>query len=131
MFERSRLFRLIVDEVDKTLYQADMDIGRLYAELVDDSATSERIYQKIANEYALTRRMITEVNGGLKLSQRFPAFKRHFDRIRPQMDSIHRLQVQLLREVRAKEPAPEKPKRAVNALLLSINCISSGLGWTG
>jgi phosphoenolpyruvate carboxylase len=131
MFERSRLFRLIVDEVDKTLYQADMDIGRLYAELVEDSATSERIYQKIANEYALTRRMITEVNGGLKLSQRFPAFKRHFDRIRPQMDSIHRLQVQLLREVRAKEPAPEKPKRAVNALLLSINCISSGLGWTG
>ena len=47
------------------------------------------------------------------------------------MDSIHRLQVQLLREVRAQDGATAKPKRAVNALLMSINCISTGLGWTG
>ncbi|MEO5325688.1 phosphoenolpyruvate carboxylase [Mesorhizobium sp. CC13] len=131
MFERSRFFRLVVDEVDKGLYQTDMDIGRLYAGLVQDHETGERIYRKIAAEYALTRKMISEVNGGLKLSERFPAFKRHFDRIRPQMDSIHRLQVQLLREVRSKDGATAKPKRAVNALLLSINCISAGLGWTG
>ncbi|MEJ6782954.1 phosphoenolpyruvate carboxylase [Aminobacter sp. Piv2-1] len=131
MFERSRFFRLVVDEVDKGLYQTDMDIGRLYAGLVQDRETGERIYRKIAAEYALTRKMISEVNGGLKLSERFPAFKRHFDRIRPQMDSIHRLQVQLLREVRSQDGATAKPKRAVNALLLSINCISAGLGWTG
>jgi len=99
--------------------------------LVQDREVGERIYAKISAEYALTRRMISEVNGGLKLSERFPAFKRHFDRIRPQMDSIHRLQVQLLREVRAQDGATAKPKRAVNALLLSINCISAGLGWTG
>ena len=131
MFERSRFFRLVVDEVDKGLYQTDMDIGGLYAGLVQDRETGERIFRKISAEYALTRGMISEVNGGLKLSERFPAFKRHFDRIRPQMDSIHRLQVQLLREVRAQDGATAKPKRAVNALLLSINCISAGLGWTG
>ena len=131
MFERSRFFRLVVDEVDKGLYQSDMDIGCLYAGLVQDREVGERIYRKISAEYALTRRMISEVNGGLKLSERFPAFKRHFDRIRPQMDSIHRLQVQLLREVRAQDDATANPKRAVNALLLSINCISAGLGWTG
>ncbi|WP_353643253.1 phosphoenolpyruvate carboxylase [Mesorhizobium sp. WSM2239] len=131
MFERSRFFRLVVDEVDKGLYQSDMDIGRLYAGLVQDREVGERIHRKISAEYTLTRRMISEVNGGLKLSERFPAFKRHFDRIRPQMDSIHRLQVQLLREVRAQDGATTKPKRAVNALLLSINCISAGLGWTG
>lgn len=131
MFERSRFFRLVVDEVDKGLYQSDMDIGCLYAGLVQDREVGERIYRKISAEYALTRRMISEVNGGLKLSERFPAFKRHFDRIRPQMDSIHRLQVQLLREVRAQDGATANPKRAVNALLLSINCISAGLGWTG
>ncbi|MBA8908056.1 phosphoenolpyruvate carboxylase [Aminobacter ciceronei] len=131
MFERSRFFRLVIDEVDKGLYQSDMDIGKLYAGLVQDREVGERIYAKISAEYALTRRMISEVNGGLKLSERFPAFKRHFDRIRPQMDSIHRLQVQLLREVRAQDDATVNPKRAVNALLLSINCISAGLGWTG
>ncbi|TGV63326.1 phosphoenolpyruvate carboxylase, partial [Mesorhizobium sp. M2D.F.Ca.ET.160.01.1.1] len=120
-----------VDEVDKGIYQTDMEIGRLYAGLVQDREVGERIYGKIATEYLLTRKMIAEVNGGLKVSQRFPTFKRHFDRIRPQMDSIHRLQVQLLREVRAQDGSTAKPKRAVNALLLSINCISTGLGWTG
>jgi phosphoenolpyruvate carboxylase len=131
MFERSRFFRLIVDEVDKGLYQTDMEIGRLYAGLVQDPELSERIYRKIAAEYALTRKTIAEINGGLKVSQRFPAFKQHFDPIRPQLDGIHRLQVQLLREVRAQDGSTAKPKRAVNALLLSINCISTGLGWTG
>jgi phosphoenolpyruvate carboxylase len=131
MFDRSRFFRLIVDEVDKGLYQTDMEIGALYAGLVEDSQSSDRIYRKIAAEFALTRKMIAQVNGGAKLSERFPAFKRHFDRIRPQMDSIHRLQVQLLREVRAQDGATAKSKRAVTALLLSINCISAGLGWTG
>jgi phosphoenolpyruvate carboxylase len=127
MFERFRFFRLVVDEVDKVLYQTDMEIARLYAELVQDREVSDRIHAKIAAEFALTCQMIARVNGGRALPERFPAFKRDFDRVRPQMDSIHRLQVQLLREVRA----GNAPKRAVNSLLLSINCISAGLGWTG
>ena len=131
MFERSRFFRLMVDEVDKTLYQADMEIGRLYAGLVADLETGARIHRKIAGEYALTRRMIGEITGGIDLSLRFPAFKGHFDRIRPEMDNIHRLQVTLLQEVREQAAAVPNPKRAINALLLSINCISAGLGWTG
>ncbi|WP_085462644.1 phosphoenolpyruvate carboxylase [Mesorhizobium australicum] len=131
MFERSRFFRLIIDEVDKGLYQSDMEIGRLYAGLVQDREAGERIYRKIAAEFVLTRKMIATVNGGVKLSERFPAFKRHFDRIRPQMDSTHRLQVQLLREVRTQDSAAATPKPATTALLFSINCISAGLGWTG
>jgi phosphoenolpyruvate carboxylase len=131
MFERSRFFRLVVDEVDKTLYQADMEIGRLYAGLVSEPETGERIHRKIAAEYELTRKMIGEITGGVDLSTRFPAFKRHVDRIRPQMDDIHRLQVKLLHEVRTQDTTAPSPRRAVNALLLSINCISAGLGWTG
>ncbi|WP_292428858.1 phosphoenolpyruvate carboxylase [Mesorhizobium sp.] len=131
MFERSRFFRLVVDEVDKTLYQADMEIGRLYAGLVSEPDTGERIHRKISGEYELTRRMIGEITGRVDLSTRFPTFKRHVDRIRPQMDDIHRLQVKLLHEVRTQDTAAPSPKRAINALLLSINCISAGLGWTG
>lgn len=131
MFERSRFFRLVVDEVDKTLYQADMEIGRLYAGLVSDPETGERIHRKIATEYELTRKMIGEITGGVDLSTRFPAFKRHVDRVRPQMDDIHRLQVKLLHEVRTQDTSAPSPRRAINALLLSINCISAGLGWTG
>ncbi|WP_245436682.1 phosphoenolpyruvate carboxylase [Mesorhizobium tamadayense] len=131
LFERSRFFRLVIDEVDKTLYQADMDIGRQYAGLVSDREVGERIYRKIAAEYALTSRMIGDIAGGTDFSLRFPAFKRNFDRIRPEMDSIHALQVTLLQEVRERAKASSGSQRAVNALLLSINCISAGLGWTG
>ncbi|MGI9388303.1 MAG: phosphoenolpyruvate carboxylase, partial [Methyloligellaceae bacterium] len=33
MFQNSQVFRLVIDEVEKTLYQADMDIAGLYASL--------------------------------------------------------------------------------------------------
>lgn len=131
MFERSRFFRLIIDEVDKTLYQADMEIGRLYAGLVSDSDTGERIFRKIEAEYHLTSTMVRSIVGDTDFAARFPAFKRNFDRIRPEMDSIHALQVKLLQEVRAQAANASPSKRPVNALLLSINCISAGLGWTG
>ncbi|TPK66868.1 phosphoenolpyruvate carboxylase [Mesorhizobium sp. B2-4-15] len=129
MFEHSRFFRLIVDEAEKTLYQSDMGIARLYAGLVSDSQAAGRIYARIAAEYELTRRLIGDLTGG-DLSARFPMFKRRFDNLRRQMDDIHRLQVELLREVRSKTGTADQ-KRATDALLVSINCISAGLGWTG
>ncbi|CAN7491597.1 phosphoenolpyruvate carboxylase [Mesorhizobium sp. LjNodule214] len=129
MFEHSRFFRLIVDEAEKTLYQSDMEIARLYAGLVADSDAARRIYARIVAEYELTRRLIGDLTGG-DLSARFPMFKRRFDNLRRQMDDIHRLQVDLLREVRANTGTADQ-KRATDALLVSINCISAGLGWTG
>ncbi|TPN81466.1 phosphoenolpyruvate carboxylase [Mesorhizobium sp. CU2] len=129
MFEHSRFFRLIVDEAEKTLYQSDMEIARLYAGLVSDSDAASRIYARIAAEYELTRRLIGDLTGG-DLSARFPMFKRRFDNLRRQMDDIHRLQVDLLREVRANTGTAHQ-KQATDALLVSINCISAGLGWTG
>ncbi|PBB21186.1 phosphoenolpyruvate carboxylase [Mesorhizobium sp. WSM4313] len=128
MFEHSRFFRLIVDEAEKTLYQSDMEIARLYADLVSDSDAAARIHARIAAEYELTRRLIGDLTGG-DLSARFPMFKRRFDNLRRQMHDIHRLQVNLLREVRAGTGADQR--RATDALLVSINCISAGLGWTG
>ncbi|MBB6469403.1 phosphoenolpyruvate carboxylase [Aminobacter lissarensis] len=131
MFERSRFFRLMVDEVEKTLYQTDLELGRLYAGLVTDRKIRDRIFGKIEIECDLTKRMLSDITGISDLSVRFPAFKRQVDRIRPQMEGAHRLQVDLLKEVRSFAPGKSAPKRSVNALLLSINCISAGLGWTG
>ena len=129
MFEHSRFFRLIVDEAEKALYQSDMEIARLYAGLVADSDAAHRIYTRIAAEYELTRCLIGNLTGG-DLSARFPMFKRRFDNLRRQMDDLHRLQVDLLRDVRANTGTVDQ-KRATDALLVSINCISAGLGWTG
>ncbi|MGE0146911.1 MAG: phosphoenolpyruvate carboxylase, partial [Parvibaculaceae bacterium] len=127
MFARSRGFRLAIDEVEKSLYLADMEIAGLYADLVPDRGAAERILARIRGEHALTRERVLALSGAGGLCARFPGFRRRFDRVRPMIDQTNRWQVDLLRDARSgrhkdKAPAP---------LLMTMNCIAAGLGWTG
>jgi len=54
MFTESRLFRLIVDEVEKTLTYVDLEIAREYAELVPDSGVRNTILAMVEEEYQRT-----------------------------------------------------------------------------
>ena len=60
MFEDSRLFRLIIDEVEKTLLFVDLDIARDYASLVEDASVRDAILPMIEQELRLTRDMVLE-----------------------------------------------------------------------
>ncbi|WP_372837318.1 phosphoenolpyruvate carboxylase, partial [Puniceibacterium confluentis] len=131
MFERSRLFRLVIDEAEKVLFQSDMDIARSYAALVQNDQTRASIFDKVQAEHDLTRNMILAVAGGRSLSDRFPAFREQAHSIAPQMAGVHRLQVDLLRQVRGAGGAEQADPADVDALLMTIHVISSGLGWTG
>ncbi len=130
MYAKSRFFRLMIDEVEKTLTLADMEIAADYAQLVPDVGARERILGMVRQEYETTVAEVLAVTGGRELSARFPAFRRRYDHVKPLIDRTNRWQVQLLGEYRA---APEGPAReAILApLLLSMNCIAGGLGWTG
>ncbi|RFC62988.1 phosphoenolpyruvate carboxylase [Fulvimarina endophytica] len=131
MFRNSRLFRLIVDEVEKQHYQCDPAIGAEYAKLVKNETVRDTIFGKIEAEYELTRRMLVEVTGTKDLAERFPVHKRQIDRVAAQLEGVHRLQVELLSRVRGTADVREADPRALDALLLSIHCTSAGLGWTG
>ena len=127
MFNKSRGFRLAIDETEKSLYLADMDIAALYAELVPEREDARRILSLVEDEYARTCRVLLSVTGADDLGIRFPAFKRRFDRVRPMIDQANRWQVRLLREARE----GKRKDKALTPLLLTMNCIASGLGWTG
>ena len=127
MFNRSRGFRLAVDEVEKSLYLADLEIAELYAQLVPDSNTAERIFALIRNEYERTRRTVLEISGAPGLCARFPGFRRRFDRVRPMIDQSNRWQVELLKQVRS----GDNREKALAPLLMTMNCVAAGLGWTG
>jgi phosphoenolpyruvate carboxylase len=127
MFNRSRGFRLAVDEVEKSLFLADMHVAEKYAELVPDRNDAERIFALIAHEHRRTSKAILDLTGAKILCERFGGFRRRFDRVRPIVDRANLWQVQLLRETRG----DKRDDKLNMPLLMTMNCVAQGLGWTG
>ncbi|MCB2127568.1 MAG: phosphoenolpyruvate carboxylase [Rhodobacteraceae bacterium] len=126
MFEGNRIFRLMVDEVEKSLFLADPELAGLYAGLVQDAGVRGRILGQIEAEYARSLASLRALTGAAAPGERFPIMRGRFERLRPQLDRINRLQVALLREMRGGNgPRVNVP------LMQSMNCIAAGLGWTG
>lgn len=130
MFRDSRLFRLIVDEAEKTLLQVDLGIAREYAGLVSDAGVRAGIFGMLEQEHRLTSEMLLKVSGGRETAERFPQLRSRLARRLPSIAYANRQQVELLRRYRGAQD--EKTKQAYSApLLLSINCIAGGFGTTG
>ena len=127
MFDHAKLFRLIVDEVEKSLFQTDMAIAADYATLVSDAETRDAVLGKIQDEYKLACEGVLFITGSQRLAERFPAFKGRFCQVAPDIERVNKLQVELLRQARA----TAQPASVSIPLLQSMNSISTGLGWTG
>jgi phosphoenolpyruvate carboxylase len=130
MYQDSRLFRLIMDEVEKTLSYVDLTIARQFAELAPADPGREEIFRLVEEEYHRTVRTVLGVTGGAELAERFPRFRRRLARRMATINQVSRQQVELLRRFRASEAEAER-QQYLEALLLSINCISAGFGATG
>ena len=126
MFEQHAVFRLVVDEVEKTLMLADMEIAARYADLVQDSATRDRVLAKILAEHASACAAIGQLNGDRGLGQRFPRATAALARTRADLDRSHSLQIGLLRAQRGGEGMQSEA-----LLMQTMTCIAAGLGWTG
>ncbi|MDQ3195109.1 MAG: phosphoenolpyruvate carboxylase [Pseudomonadota bacterium] len=130
MFEASRLFRLVIDEVEKQLLQIDLSIVREYARLVEDSKVRDEFFGMIEREFALTIEQILLITVAAKIGERFPLFGGRLARRLKTMNQVNYEQVELLRRFRAETDEKKKADYQA-ALLLSINCIATGGGATG
>jgi phosphoenolpyruvate carboxylase len=130
MFTESRLFRLIVDEVEKTLAYVDLEIAREYAELVPDAGVRNRILELVEEEYHRTVEAVLRISGGSQLVERYPRFRRRLARRLPTINQVSRQQIELLRRFR-ESGGDKTQEEQLSALLLSINCIAAGFGATG
>ena len=126
MFREARLFRLILDDVERTLSQVDLAIAREYAGLVEDESVREPIFGQVVEEYRLTTEMILRISGGACIAERFPQFRRRLTRRLKTLNEVSREQVHLLRAHRA-----GSSEELRIALLMSINCAAAGFGATG
>lgn len=127
MFDRSRLFRLIADEVEKSLFQTDLSIAADYASLVQNEETRSRIFGEISKEHKLSVEGLSFLTVGQETATRFPEFRHRFSRVAEPLEQVHRLQVSLLRQIRKNTSGPT----VSIPLLQSMNTVSTGLGWTG
>jgi phosphoenolpyruvate carboxylase len=130
MFNDSRLFRLIVDEVEKTLSYVDLEMAREYAELVPEERVRAAVFPLIEEEYHRTVEAVLRISGGTALAERFPRFRRKLARRLPILNQISRQQIELLRRFR-ESGSDKSQEELLSALLLSINCIATGFGATG
>jgi phosphoenolpyruvate carboxylase len=130
MFGDSRLFRLIVDEVEKTLSYVDLEAAREYAELVPEARVRDAIFPMIEEEYHRTVEAMLRISGATELAHRFPRFRRKLARRLPTLNQISRQQIELLRRFR-EGGSDKSDEELLSALLLSINCIATGFGATG
>ncbi|MBC8049987.1 MAG: phosphoenolpyruvate carboxylase [Chitinophagales bacterium] len=130
MYEDCRIFRLIIDEVEKTLLLVDLNIARQYAGLVPDAGAREAIFTLVKEEFALTVEMVIKLTGEKDISERFPVYRERIAARLPIINQVNRQQVELLRSFRVVEHGEAKEAFKSN-LLLSINCIAGGLGAVG
>jgi len=130
MFTESRLFRLIVDEVEKTLTYVDLEIAREYAELVPDSGVRSTILAMVEEEYQRTVEAVLKISSGRELVERYPRFRRRLGRRLPTINQVSRQQIELLRRFR-ESGGDRSQEEQLSALLLSINTIATGFGATG
>ncbi len=126
MFQESRLFRLVIDEAEKSLAFVDLDVARAYAGELEDEMLRQRVFGMIESEYHLSREMVLLVSGDDQLTVRFPKFSRKLERRGEILKQAGMEQVKLVQRFRKTGDRDD-----LIPLLLSINCVSAGLGWTG
>ena len=98
MFTGSRLFRLIIGEVEKTLCLVDLKIAREYAGLVADVAKREAIFALIEQEFSTrTRDMGLGISQEREIGERFPSYRARLAHRLPTINQVNRDQVELLR----------------------------------
>jgi len=126
MFARDALFRMVVDEVEKSLVQTDMDIAAAYAGLLSDRELARNMFGRIRDEFERTTAAILLITGQDSIATRFPLFRESIARNRSALERLNHLQIALLRKARQSD----RPTLSV-PLLQSMNSIAAGLGWTG
>jgi phosphoenolpyruvate carboxylase len=127
MFAESPVFRLVIDETEKTLVQVDLAVAGAYAGLVPNEDARAAILGLVRAEFDRTASTVLRITGESRLAERFPQFSSRFARRVPLLERAHDQQIDLLRRVRESDDKD----RWLPSLLLSINCIAACFGTVG
>ena len=107
--------------------KADLSIANLYADLVNDSALGQRVFEMLREEFLRTERVILTITGQTDLLESNPVLYRSIRLRNPYVDPMSLIQADLLRRKRA----GVQDNKLDYALAATINGIAAGLHNTG
>ncbi|HVY21942.1 MAG TPA: phosphoenolpyruvate carboxylase [Steroidobacteraceae bacterium] len=120
-------FRTTLDNMEMVLAKSDLNIAAHYAALVEDRALAERIFNRIRDDWHMTRDSLLAVTGQSRLLENNPALDKSIRLRVPYIEPLNLLQVELLKRHRAGEDNPQ----VRDGLQLSINAIATALRNSG
>ncbi len=127
MFKEWPFFTTLLSNMDMVLAKSNMAIASRYADLVADADLRNQIFSRLRTERASTIDAIFEITETDRLLAGNPLLARSIENRFPYIDPLNHLQVDLLRQQRAKDDDP----KILRGLLLTINGISAGLRNSG
>lgn len=120
-------FRSFLNNVQMSMAKAEMDIGRAYARLADETSL-RAFFEELRERFERTRRLILDVTGGETLLDHNPTLRRSIRLRNPYVDPLHAGQLLLLRHLRSGDDVGQP---CLEALHLTVNGIAAGLKNTG
>lgn len=132
MYEKWLFFRTAIDNLQMIMIKADMMIGKLYANLEDDSSIREKVFNEISSEFELVQRRILEITKQKHLLEKNIVLRYSIEVRNPYIDPMNYVQVRLLREKRdGSQKSKEDEEAILSGVQLSIVGIASGMKNTG
>ena len=120
-------FRMLLSNMDMVLAKSSIAIASRYAELVPDMKLRESIFGRIRREWHSSIETLLDIMGHERLLQGNPLLDRSIRNRFPYLDPLNHVQVELLKEHRAKNP----DEQVLRGIQLTINGISAGLRNSG
>ena len=133
MYGAWSFFRATIDNAALALAKADQGIARLYSDLVDAPAIRDRIWQRVATEYALAKESVLRTQGQAELLGEIPWLRRSITVRNPNTDPLNLIQVEWLRRLRECEGTGDAECEAAcrDLLRLTIEGVATGMRTTG
>lgn len=120
-------FRSVLDNMAQVMGKASMDLAKIYSTLVDDVETSQRVYNTIAEEYALTREVFHRITDHDSLMAGNERLERSVQRRYPYLLPLNAIQIELLRRYRAGDNSFLVSK----TIQVTMNGLATGLRTSG
>ncbi|MEO8287884.1 MAG: phosphoenolpyruvate carboxylase [Chloroflexota bacterium] len=131
MYREWNFFGMALNNAQRSLGTADMQVARLYSSLAGDDGGA--VLAELREEYDRSVQTVLQVTQQEELLADSPILARSIKLRNPYVDALHMAQIALLQRYRAlSDDAPEAERAALlDAIHHSINGIAAGLQTTG